>query len=579
MRLMKNLSIRHKIMLPICILAVIIIIIGFVNGNGLNKIMDSSTQISEKYAKSLNTVGNIDAYFQELTCVAYKHIVAEEDDDYTAMENAATQIYEQLMAEMEEFEAGIDTGTDEEYIYLEYKEIFTAFQQTFQEVVTLSRFGQSSEAADLANTSLNEQCLETDAVLESLKSYELERMTNATTANKREYNSATTSGIVMMIFGFILALCALFLCNTEVVKPVSLMNGRLKEIVGEILSGEGDLTKRIQIDGSDEVGQLSKGINTFIETLQAIIGKVTENSISLDSIVHQVTSSVSSVNGSSCDISATMEELSASMEEISATAANVNENAANVGGNVNELADASGDLQRYSDEMEKRASALENTAVVNKNNTSSVIEGILASLQKAMEDSKSVNRVNDLTNEILNISSQTNLLALNASIEAARAGEAGKGFAVVADEIRQLADSSRETASNIQNINNMVTAAVHELVRNSDEIVKYINENVLPDYDNFVESGRQYREDAVHVNKIVTQFGDMSDNLKSIVSEIIDEIQGITSSIEESTNAVTTAAMNTNDLVEEIAQISKEMEINSEISIQLKGEADRFVNL
>jgi methyl-accepting chemotaxis protein len=288
---------------------------------------------------------------------------------------------------------------------------------------------------------------------------------------------------------------------------------------------------------------------------------------------------VAEANGSSCDISAAMQELSASMEEVSATAATVNENAGNVGNSVNEIADASSQLVTYANEMERRASDLENTAVANKNNTSEVIEGIIASLKKAMEDSKSVDRVNELTNDILSISSQTNLLALNASIEAARAGEAGKGFAVVADEIRQLADSSRETASNIQNINNLVTSAVKELVKSSDEIVNYINENILPDYDAFVESGRQYKEDAVHVNGIVTNFGNMSTDLQKIVAEITDAIQGITLSIDESTNAITTSAVNTNELVEGITQISGQMETNSDIAVQLKAEADRFVNL
>jgi methyl-accepting chemotaxis protein len=208
-----------------------------------------------------------------------------------------------------------------------------------------------------------------------------------------------------------------------------------------------------------------------------------------------------------------------------------------------------------------------------------MIDGIIKSLRKAMEDSKSVERVNELTNDILSISSQTNLLALNASIEAARAGEAGKGFAVVADEIRQLADSSRETASNIQNINNMVTAAVKELVKSSDDIVNYINENILPDYDAFVESSRSSKEDAVHVNTIVTSFGDKASNLKGLVTEITDAINGIALSIDESTNAITTSAVNTNELVEGITEISGQMETNSEIAVQLKAEADRFVNL
>ena len=184
-----------------------------------------------------------------------------------------------------------------------------------------------------------------------------------------------------------------------------------------------------------------------------------------------------------------------------------------------------------------------------------------------------------MTNEILSISSQTNLLALNASIEAARAGEAGKGFAVVADEIRQLADSSRETASNIQNINNMVTAAVKELANNSNEIIQYVKESVLPAYDDFVAGGTQYKEDADHVNEIVTQFNEMSVNIDKLVSEITDAMNGIASAVDESANAVTTAATNTNDLVKEIEQIGTQMNSNGEIAKQLKAEADRFIQV
>jgi methyl-accepting chemotaxis protein len=125
----------------------------------------------------------------------------------------------------------------------------------------------------------------------------------------------------------------------------------------------------------------------------------------------------------------------------------------------------------------------------------------------------------------------------------------------------------------------MVTAAVHELVKNSDEIVNYINDSVLPDYDSFVQSGKQYREDAVHVNTIVAKFSDMSDNLNKIVAEITDAISGIAMSIDESTNAITTSAVNTNELVEGITQISGQMETNNEIAVQLKAESDRFVNL
>jgi methyl-accepting chemotaxis protein len=125
----------------------------------------------------------------------------------------------------------------------------------------------------------------------------------------------------------------------------------------------------------------------------------------------------------------------------------------------------------------------------------------------------------------------------------------------------------------------MVTDAVKELVRSSDEIVNYINDNILPDYDSFVESGKQYREDAVHVNGIVSDFGNKSSELKRVVSEITDAISGISMSIDESTNAITTSAVNTNELVEGITQISTQMETNNDVAIMLKTEADRFASL
>ena len=178
---------------------------------------------------------------------------------------------------------------------------------------------------------------------------------------------------------------------------------------------------------------------------------------------------------------------------------------------------------------------------------------------KAIEESKSVDKVNDLTKDILDISNQTNLLALNASIEAARAGEAGKGFAVVADEIRQLADSSREAANNIQNINSMVIIAVKELTQNSNQMIDYITNNVLEDYVGFVKSGHQYSDDAEHVTEIVTKFNTMASSIKEAMSNVSESLNGISTAVEESTNGITNVATNTTDLVSGIEDISNEM--------------------
>ena len=364
-----------------------------------------------------------------------------------------------------------------------------------------------------------------------------------------------------------------------IVAPLKATGQKLLEIISGINQGRGDLTVRIPVKGKDEIGQLAEGINSFIETLQKIMSSITYNSNRLEQIVGTVSVSVNTANSNSMDISSVMEELSASMQEVSSTVANINNSATEVKGEVEQLATESDGLVQYAIGMKKRATELETTAINNKENTSEMMDSILSALKRAIEDSKSVDRVNDLTGEILNISSQTNLLALNASIEAARAGEAGKGFAVVAEEIRQLADSSREAANNIQTINNMVTNAVKELIKDSSELVKYINESILPDYDNFVDSGKQYNLDATHVNEVVDHFNEQAVELNRLIVYITEAINGISTALDESANGVSTAAMNTGELVKEINYISNEMTNNSEIAGELKEEASVFTSL
>lgn len=267
------------------------------------------------------------------------------------------------------------------------------------------------------------------------------------------------------------------------------------------------------------------------------------------------------------------------MEEISSTTTSVNAEVSDVGSQVSSIAEETESMNSYAGEMESRAQELEQVAQQSKDSTVEVISGIISALEQAIADSKSVSKVNDLTDEILNVSSQTNLLALNASIEAARAGEAGKGFAVVADEIRTLADSTRQTAGNIQEINLMVVHAVDALVDNAHAIVNYVNETVLPDYDMFVKTGKQYRDDASYINDTMNSFQGHTNHLLQIMQQISEAVAGITKAIEESALGVTNATENTSTLVNNIEIVNQEMDTNQRISLQLKQEADRFAHL
>lgn len=285
---------------------------------------------------------------------------------------------------------------------------------------------------------------------------------------------------------------------------------KMQKMVDDIKENKGDLSMRLEVTGGDEIGSVGRNVNAFINTLQDIMASITDSAAEMNRVILEVDNKVCLSNDNSNDISSAMEELSASMESVTETISGITDNMQEIENKAQELAENSNGLLEYSDTMDKNAQELKKEAVSNKENTGKVASEIIAKLQQTIEDSKQVEKVSELTNDILSIAGQTNLLALNASIEAARAGEAGKGFAVVASEIGQLSESGRQAAVNIQNINNTVIETVQELINNAAELAEYIQSNILPDYDNFVKAGEQYNNDAVHINDIVGNFNKMS---------------------------------------------------------------------
>ena len=237
-----------------------------------------------------------------------------------------------------------------------------------------------------------------------------------------------------------------------------------------------------------------------------------------------------------------MEEISATLDQISQGSQNVLELAKDMRGRTKTGSGLVSDIRN-------KAQNFRSEAVNSKKNTVGMMTSNRELLEVAIENSRSVEKINSLTSEILSISSQTNLLALNASIEAARAGEAGKGFSVVADEIRVLADNSRDTANNIQHISVAVTQAVEELARDANEMLNFIDTAVLVDYDKFVDIANQYHDDADNIDNMLVDFNHKSQNLEETISKITSGIDGINTAVEENAQGVAIVANNTSKSV------------------------------
>lgn len=571
---MKDMSIRFKILLPVCILGILAILITVYEVLSMKSMQDGTNELQQVGIEALAALDQVSISTQKMGKMAYVYIQLDSEGKEAAweqIESANTQIAKQLDIARailtndgaREGLNAIEAATDNLY-------------NTIRQIKESADSGDTQGVLNIMRNDMNSASTEAESVINEVIGYNNADIDQVSAYQNMVYVWASVVSTVFLILLIVTFIFTVIIIHKFVVARLRRHTLKIDEIISSIERGEGDLSLRLAISNGDELGRLAINMNRLMETLEHVMQKLNEDSVSLDRIVSNVVEKAANANTNACDVSAVTEELSATMEEIAATVAGVDQNASSVMNELNEMQNATDDIAVYANEMKERATALEESAAQNKKSTIKLVAPIIEKIKVAIENSKEIEKISSLTGEILSISSQTNLLALNASIEAARAGEAGKGFAVVADEIRQLADSSRETANNIQQINGTVLALVQDLIDNSKEITAYLEGTVMEDYNNFVSSGKQYRDDAEHINSEMSIYAQHSAEITSTVSRIVESINGITRAVDESANGVTNVAESIQTLVGELNDVNSEMMQNGEIASSLSEEVQRF---
>ena len=295
-----------------------------------------------------------------------------------------------------------------------------------------------------------------------------------------------------------------------------------------------------------------------IAPIRGAMDTLQDSSQRISGVVGEVRKRTRTSSGSARELSGLTEHLSAALEEIAGNTAAIT---------------------AYSVEMRGRAEEMERSAREEMETVRARTEEITASLDRAIEKSRSVDRISALTKDILSISSSTDLIAINAAVEATRAGEAGKGFAVVAREIRRLADSCAETASHIQEVSGVVTGAVDYLSGSARELTEYLGKALRDQLEQSVRSGRQYREDAAYIQGTMDSFNGQAERLRESMEDVAASISSISSAVEEAVAGVTGAADSTRALAGDMAGITSGMDTNQEIVGELQKQVDVFANL
>jgi len=570
-------STKMIILIPVFVIGIISIISSVLAVKNIRKVNENATQIANGYMVCIADLGSIQIETEKIHRLGLSHIVATDLDSMISLVDVIRAEQTVLDGYLSDFEQFIDDSDRENY-----EAILSNYEGLKYENANLMAYsanGDKEAAYALANGAISEYA---DKIDQNIIAIQEVVNNNADTAKQqltKVYKYSLTVSFVTIAVSMASLLFAVFSVLKMVIVPLSKTKNEINEIIDDIDRREGDLTRRVTIMENQEVAAVGSGINLFMGKLQDIFKTIIHNSKRMETVVNEVRESVMTSNSSVSDLSALTEELSATMQEMSDNAALINSNTESVAGEVNQIAERTTEINNYTKEMKGHADSMESAARSNMESTGTKVNEILEVLNRAIEDSNSVNQVNSLTDDILNIASQTNLLALNASIEAARAGDAGRGFAVVATEISQLAAASQEAANRIQQINSVVTQAVHNLADNANGLVQYMNESILPEFEEFVTAGSEYKNKATYIENVMNEFESKTDSLKNTMVEIQKSINTIAHAIEEGAKGVSNAADSTQVLVTDMENISNRMDENFEIATDLKKETAIFTKI
>lgn len=570
-------STKMIILIPVFVIGIISIISSVLAVKNIRKVNENATQIANGYMVCIADLGSIQIETEKIHRLGLSHIVATDLDSMISLVDVIRSEQTVLDEYLSDFEQFIDDSDRENY-----EAILSNYEGLKYENANLMAYsanGNKEAAYALANGAISEYA---DKIDQNITAIQEVVNNNADTAKQqltKVYKYSLTVSFVTIAVSMASLLFAVFSVLKMVIVPLSKTKNEINEIIDGIDRREGDLTRRVTIMENQEVAAVGSGINLFMGKLQDIFKTIIHNSKRMETVVNEVRESVMTSNSSVSDLSALTEELSATMQEMSDNASLINSNTESVAGEVNQIAERTTEINNYTKEMKGHADSMESAARSNMESTGTKVNEILEVLNRAIEDSNSVNQVNSLTDDILNIASQTNLLALNASIEAARAGDAGRGFAVVATEISQLAAASQEAANRIQQINSVVTQAVHNLADNANGLVLYMNESILPEFEEFVTAGSEYKNKATYIENVMNEFESKTDSLKNTMVEIQRSINTIAHAIEEGAKGVSNAADSTQVLVTDMENISNRMDENFEIATDLKKETAIFTKI